>query len=106
MDADTEKKYADGDEKREFLRIDYEAILNLKVLKEEKLAPKADIKSRNISACGILFRTSKESSIPSLSSVVWVELDLKMRNICQEIESDLLIHNNGLFGRVVRIAER
>ena len=28
-----------------------------------------------------------------------------MVNICEEIENDLVIHKNGVFGRVVRIAE-
>jgi hypothetical protein len=40
-----------------------------------------------------------------LSSIVWVEMDEHMMNICSEIEQDLVIHKNGVFGRVVRIAE-
>ncbi|MBD3425922.1 MAG: hypothetical protein GF409_01670 [Candidatus Omnitrophica bacterium] len=96
---------AEGDDKREFLRVDYETPLNFKVLKEDKLTAKSDVQSRNISACGLLFRTSTDASIPSLSSIVWIELDPKMMNICAEIENDLVIHNNGVYGRVVRIAE-
>jgi c-di-GMP-binding flagellar brake protein YcgR len=95
----------DYEEKREFLRIDYESELNYKILKDEKLMAKTDVRSRNISASGVLFRTSSESSIPALSSIVWIELDPKMMNICAEIEDDLVIHKNGVFGRVVRIAE-
>lgn len=95
----------DYEEKREFLRVDYETELNYKVLKDEKLMAKSDVRSRNVSASGILFRTSSESSIPALSSIVWIELDPKMMNVCAEIEDDLVIHKNGVFGRVVRIAE-
>lgn len=97
--------HADGDDKREFLRVDYEMPLNFKVLKGDKLTSKSDVKSINVSACGLLFRTENESSIPALSSIVWIELDSKMMNICSEIEQDLVIHKNGVFGRVVRIAE-
>jgi len=97
--------HADFEEKREFLRVDYEKQLNFKVLSGEKLSSKQDVLARNVSASGLLFRTSSESSIPALSSVVWIELDEKMMNICSEIEEDLLIHNNGVYGRVVRIAE-
>jgi len=97
--------YADADDKRDFLRVNYETPLNFKVLKEEKLLSKADITSRNVSASGLLFRTATESSIPALSSIVWIELDQKMMNICAEIERDLLTYKNGIFGRVVRIAE-
>jgi hypothetical protein len=93
----------EGEERREFLRIDYETSLNFKELKGEKLSPKADAFSRNISACGILFRTEKIP--PALSSVVWIQIDDKIMNVCTEIESDLVMHNGGVFGRVVRIAE-
>lgn len=93
----------EGEERREFLRIDYETSLNFKELKGEKLSSKADAFSRNISACGILFRTEKIP--PALSSVIWIEIDDKIMNVCSEIESDLVIHGGGIFGRVVRIAE-
>ena len=95
----------DYEEKREFLRVDYETPLDYKVLSGDKLASKSDILCRNLSACGLLFRTSSESSIPSLSDIVWLGLDDHMMNICTEIEEDLILHNNGVFGRVVRIAE-
>ena len=94
-----------SDEQREFLRVDYEKVLNFKVLKGNKLIGKNDVFSRNVSACGLLFRTANESAVPALSSIVWVELDEKLMNICSEIEHDLIIHNNGIFARVVRIAE-
>ncbi|MFH1878660.1 MAG: PilZ domain-containing protein [Candidatus Omnitrophota bacterium] len=94
-----------GDDKREFLRVDYETPLNFKILKESKLNTKTDITSRNISASGLLFRTPNEASIPALSSIVWIELDSHMMSVCEEIESDLVIYKNGIFGRVVRIAE-
>jgi hypothetical protein len=93
----------EGEERREFLRVDYEKTLNFKELKGEKLSLKAEAISKNVSACGLLFRTEKMP--PALSSVVWLELDTKMMNICSEIEDDLIIHNGGIFGRVVRIAE-
>ena len=93
----------EGEERREFLRVDYEAALDFKELKGEKLSPKAEAMSKDISACGILFRTEKIP--PALSSVVWIKMDDKMTNVCAEIESDLVIHQGGIFGRVVRIAE-
>lgn len=92
-----------GEERREFLRVDYEKALNFRELKGEKFAPKAEVVSRNVSACGILFRTTKIP--PALSSIIWIELDEKMMGICSEIESDLIMHKGGIFGKVVRIAE-
>ncbi len=95
----------DIDEKREFLRVDHEVPLNFKILSGAKLTPKAEVLSRNVSAAGLLFRTTSDSAIPALSSVIWIKLDQKMINICEEIEADLIMINGGVFGRVVRIAE-
>ena len=93
----------EGEDRREFFRVDHEAVVNLRELKGENLSAKADIVTKNVSACGILFRTEKIP--PALSSVIWVALDEKMMNICSEIEDDLLMHEGGIFGRVVRISE-
>jgi preprotein translocase subunit YajC len=32
-------------------------------------------------------------------------MDDKMTNVCAEVENDLVVHQGGIFGRVVRIAE-
>jgi len=95
----------DVGEKRECLRVDYKTPLKFRTLRDNKLIQRSDIFSRNVSACGLLFRTTNQSSIPALSSIIWIELDEKMMNICAEIENDLVIHNSGIFARVVRISE-
>ena len=58
---------------------------------------------RNISQSGILFQTEQEP--PQLSSIVWLNLDIRTLKICQEIESRALIFNNGILGKVVRVEE-
>lgn len=93
------------EEKREFLRVEHETPIEFKILDGSALTSKKDTFSRNISASGILFRTTNEHSIPPLSRIVWIKLDEKMINICSEIEHDLVIYEKGVFGRVVRIAE-
>lgn len=93
------------DEKREFLRVDHEANLDLKILSGEELSHKYDVISRNISACGLLIRIKSKANILELSSIVWIKLDEKMLNICAEIERDLIIYKNGVFARVVRVTE-
>ncbi|MDD3088793.1 MAG: hypothetical protein PHT95_02480 [Candidatus Omnitrophica bacterium] len=97
--------HPEGDDKREFLRIDHEKPINFKVLKSARLISRSDVASRNISASGLLFRTSNEISVPALSSIVWIELDQNMIGVCSEIEQDLVTFKNGVYGRVVRIAE-
>ena len=93
------------EEKREFLRLDHESPLELKMLNAEKLSSKKEIMSRNISASGLLFRANNESAIPPLSGIVWIKLDEKMLNVCGEIEEDLIQSKSGVFARVVRISE-
>ena len=93
------------EEKREFLRLDHESPIELKMLNAEKLSSKKEIMSRNISASGLLFRANNESAIPPLSGIVWIKLDEKMLNICSEIEEDLIQSKSGVFARVVRISE-
>lgn len=91
------------DEQREFLRVEHEAPLNFKEVRSGRLLAKNALLTRNVSASGLLFRTTNVP--PALSSTVWVELDDRMVGICSEIEDDLIIRDRGVFGRVVRIAE-
>jgi len=92
-----------GEEQREFLRVDHETMLNFREVRSEKLSNKNAILTKNVSACGLLFRT--ENIPPTLSSTILVELDEKMMSLCSEIEEDLVIIENGIMGRVVRISE-
>ncbi|HNX90420.1 MAG TPA: hypothetical protein PKY78_08820 [Candidatus Omnitrophota bacterium] len=91
------------EEKREFLRIDLSETLAVREVKANKLSPRSEILTRNVSPSGVLIRTANIP--PALSSILWIELDQKMMNICSEIETDLIIRGGGVYGRVVRIAE-
>ncbi len=95
--------HAFQEDNREFLRVDHEALLNLREIKGHKTSSKGEILMRNVSPCGLLFRATMVP--PALSSLIWVELDPKVLNICSEIEEDLILSNGGILGRVVRIAE-
>ncbi|MBF0252610.1 MAG: PilZ domain-containing protein [Candidatus Omnitrophica bacterium] len=91
------------EEQREFLRMDHETAVDFREVKTDKLSNKSHIMTRNISASGLLFRTTNIP--PALSSTIWVQLDDKMLNICSEIEEDLIMKDEGVLGRVVRISE-
>ncbi len=93
------------EDRREFFRVIHKTPLKFKIYKGDKLSKKAEIVSKNISPSGLLFRTYSELDIPPIGSMVWVQLDDKMLNICEEIENDLIMKDEGLFGRVVRISE-
>lgn len=94
-------------ERREFFRINFEKPLQFKSYVTDRpakseAAPTA-AKSQNISSSGILFNTEKNP--PQLSSILWMNLDIRTLKICQEIEERALVLNNGLWGRVVRVEE-
>ena len=85
-------------ERREFFRLNYTQPLQYKASKGL-----SDAAARNISQTGILFRT--ENRPPEISSLLWLDLDIRTLKICQEIEGKALIFNNGLIGKVVRVEE-
>ena len=96
-----------GQERREFFRVHFKQPLEFKSYSAQKSAIAAQAPgqgvSQNISPSGILFRI--ENNPPELSSILWMNLDIRTLSICKEIERRALIHNDGLLGRVVRVEE-
>ncbi len=90
------------EEKRDFFRINFNSPVEYKSYTGSEPV-RASGRSQNISQSGILFQT--ETNPPALSSVVWMNLDIRTLRICQEIERRALIFNNGILGRVVRVEE-
>ena len=94
------------EEKREFLRYQYDHPLSYKVITSSD-APAVrsralDAVARNLSACGVLFSSKY---LPQISSIIALDLDYRTTRICQEIEANALIVNNKIVGKVVRIEE-
>lgn len=86
--------------RREFFRLKFSAPVRFKSY--PKTSQESGV-SQNISQSGILFQTPKNP--PQLSSLLWMNLDLRTLKICQEIENRALILNNGVVGKVVRVEE-
>jgi len=91
----------DLSDRRKFFRINFSELLEFKALSEKGASPGI---TKNISQSGILFETYRKNP-PELSSLLWLNLDFRVLNICQEIEKHALVVNNGVLGRVVRIEE-
>ncbi|MBI3252139.1 MAG: PilZ domain-containing protein [Candidatus Omnitrophica bacterium] len=90
---------ASSAQRREFFRLHFNAPLQFAVSR----SPSSKAVSKNISSSGILFQT--QTAPPQLSSIVWMNVDIRTLKICREIEQRALIFNNGLLGRVVRVEE-
>ena len=92
--------------RREFFRLKFSAPVRFKAYNvghSNRSSSETAGVSQNISQSGILFQTSENP--PQLSSILWMDLDLRTVKICQEIEEHALILNNGLLGKVVRVEE-
>jgi c-di-GMP-binding flagellar brake protein YcgR len=92
-------------ERRNFFRINFKTPLQFKAYeagKREKSAP-SPATSQNISPTGILFKTQQDP--PDLSSILWMNMDIRTLQICQEIEKRAVTFNDGLLGKVVRVEE-
>ncbi len=93
--------------KREFFRVNIDTPLEFINFtargQEHQKAALVQGTSKNISQSGLLFHT--EAKPPKISSIIWMNLDMRMVKICQEIEKRALLFNDGLLGRVVRVEE-
>ena len=93
-------------ERREFFRLDYKSPLEFRSYSPkalEKTIPATKAVSENVSQSGVLFQI--ENTPPNVSSILWMNLDIRTLKICKEIEQRALIFNNGILGRVVRVEE-
>ena len=92
-----------GEERRNFMRLDYKALLAYKVCREETINKllqgyTADI-SRSGLLCNIKDRVNKDD-------ILWLSFDRGMLNIFEGIERRSLIYQNGIIAKVVRIEQR
>ncbi len=95
-----------GNEKREFLRYDYDKPIHYSTVSTSKdrkpISQFVKAVSKNLSASGILFTTK---DVPQISSLLLLNLDYRTASICKEIEDRVLIVNNKLLGKVVRVED-
>lgn len=102
-----EKKFV-GADRRNFLRYDFNKPLKyntIKAVEKEAFATSLmDAISKNLSASGILFVTNVAKA-PDISSLLALDLDFKTASVCEEIEQSVLVLDNKVIGRVVRIED-
>ena len=92
--------------RREFFRVKFATPLRFRAYtpgRGTRQSAPVEARSQNVSQSGILFQT--ETPPPQLSSILWMDVDLRTLKICQEIEERALVTNNGILGRVVRVEE-
>ena len=96
-----------GEEKRQFLRCNYEKFFNYNTVSLSKdknfMSSLINAVTRNLSGSGMLFSTTE---LPQLSSLLVLDLDYRTARVCEEVDKNALIINNRVLGKVVRIEEK
>lgn len=96
------KQYS-GPERRMFYRLDYETPLAYKICREETVSRLLEGYTSNVSQSGLLCnikdRVHKED-------ILWLSFDKGTLNICQDLERQALIYQNGIIGKVARVEDK
>jgi len=96
------KTYA-GSERRQFVRLDYVMPLDFKVCKKKTISKLLAGYTSDISQEGLLC-TIKDKV--NKNDILWLSFDRSTLNICEELEKRILIYQNGVIGKVVRIENK
>ncbi|MBU0709276.1 MAG: PilZ domain-containing protein [Candidatus Omnitrophica bacterium] len=90
-------------ERREFLRLDCTALLGCKICNKGTISKLFQGYSLNISEAGILCKIKEKVK---KEDVLWLSFDRSILSICEELERRVLIYQNGVIGKVVRIEHK
>jgi len=96
------QEYA-GRERREFFRLDYETPLAYKVCREETISSILNGYTANISQSGLLCSIKEKVH---KEDVLWLCFDKGTLNVCQDLERQVLIYQNGIIGKVARVEDK
>jgi c-di-GMP-binding flagellar brake protein YcgR len=92
-----------GPQRREFIRLDCVSPIAYKVCKTETLSKLLQGYSVNVSNAGLLCNIKDKVNI---EDILWLSFDKSILIICEEIERRSMIYQNGVIGKVVRIADK
>lgn len=89
-----------GEERREFERVDCVTPLAYKICKAETVNRLCEGYTVNLSEAGLLCRIKEQLA---KDDIVWLSFDRSTLTCCEQMEKRAFIYQNGVFGKVVRI---
>ena len=92
-----------GEERRNFMRLDYKMPIAYKVCREETINKLLQGYTADISQSGLLCNIKDRVN---QDDILWLSFDRSTLNIFEGIERRSLIYQNGIIGKVVRIEQR
>ena len=87
-------------ERREFARINYAAPLAYKICNKETISRLLEGYTSNISSAGLLCNIRE---MVNTDDLLWLSFDRGILDTCEELEKKVLIYQNGIIGKVVRV---
>ncbi|KPK98416.1 MAG: hypothetical protein AMJ95_04050 [Omnitrophica WOR_2 bacterium SM23_72] len=97
------KKVYKEPDRRKFLRLEFRTPLQFKVCKKETISMLLEGYTSNISQNGLLCNMREKLKH---GDFVWLSFDRATLSICEELEKRALVYQNGIIGKVVRIARK
>lgn len=97
------KNNYEGQERRQFVRLDYITPLNYKVCKKETVSKLLEGYTADISETGLLCNIKTKVN---KDDILWLCFDRGILSICESIEKKVLIYQNGVIAKVVRIEHK
>ncbi|MDD5431764.1 MAG: PilZ domain-containing protein [Candidatus Omnitrophica bacterium] len=88
-----------GPERRQFLRLEHTSPVNYKVCKQETVSKLFSGYTINVSQNGLLCKIKENVSE---GEILWLSFDRATLVICEELEKNVFIYQNGIVGKVVR----
>ena len=89
-----------GPERRQFVRLDFTAPIAYKVCTKETVSRLLEGYTADISVSGLLCNLKEKVH---KGDILWLAFDRGILSICQEMERRILIYQNGIVGKVVRV---
>ena len=90
-------------ERRDFSRLDFAAPLAYKVCKKSTLSKLLQGYTSNISQSGIFCNFKRKVK---KEDILWLSFEHTTLNFCRELEGRVLIYQNGIIGKVVRVKHK
>jgi hypothetical protein len=88
-----------GQDRRQFVRIEYVTPLSYKICKKETISKLLEGYTSNVSHSGLLCNIKDRVQ---KDDILWLSFDRSTLDTCQEAEKRSFIYQSGIIGRVVR----
>lgn len=99
----TKRGVYEGQERREFARLEYISPLGYKVCKKKTVSTLLKGYTANISQNGLFCNIKGKVN---KNDILWISFDKATLGICEQLDKRNMIYQNGVLGKVIRIERK